>query len=106
MSLSDIICGMVIASALLAGCATFRAPVIIDISDSKVVVEKVIQVGFSRNTASLKDIQKEADKGCGQYNKKAVLLSEVCRQELPTPYGSVCMVINYLFSCNEKEKKK
>ena len=102
MSLSDIICGMVIASALLAGCTTFRAPAIIDISDSKVVVEKIIRIGFSRNTASLKDIQKEADKGCGQYNKKAVLLSEVCGKDLSTPNGSVCMVINYLFSCKKK----
>ena len=99
-------CGITIASVLLAGCTTFRAPAIVDISDSKVVVQKTDQIGLAKNTATLQDVQKTANNGCGQYNKKAVLLSEVCGRMQQTQFGPICAATNYLFSCNEKEKKK
>ena len=99
-------CGITIASVLLAGCTTFIAPAIVDISDSKVIVQRANQIGLARNTATLQDVQKTANNGCGQYNKKAVLLSNVCGLTQRTDFGPICAATNYLFSCNEKEKKK
>ncbi len=93
------LCGI---SLLLAGCATFKAPAIVDISDSKVVVQRSHGPVFAPNTATEKDVQKEADKGCGQYNKKAVALSNVCGLTQQTQFGPVCAATNYLFSCKDK----
>ena len=93
---------VVVATLLLVSCTTFKAPAILDISDSKVVVQKALVIGLAENTATLSDVQKEADRGCGQYNKKAILLSEVCGFSLYTEFGVVCTSTNYLFSCKTK----
>ena len=101
------LCGITIASLVLAGCATFKAPAIVDISDSKVVVQRSHGTPpLLVNTATLEDVKKTANGGCGQYNKKAVLLSEICGATRPAQFGPVCAATNYLFSCKEKEKKK
>ena len=100
----NFICMAAVATLFLVSCTTFtfKAPAILDISDSKVVVQKVLVIGLAENTATLSDVQKEADRGCGQYNKKAILLSEVCGFSLYTEFGVVCTSTNYLFSCKTK----
>jgi len=96
---------------IITGCASkpfYEAPVIVDISDSKVVVQLThYSIGdFStwENTADMQDVQREADRGCGQYNRRAELLSYGCAASAPSQWGwnRVCTATNYLFACQEQ----
>lgn len=101
---------MFLLTASLVGCAGtpfYKAPAIVDISDSKVIVQREHSnlprnMSASPDTANKTDIEREAKRGCGQYNKKPVLLSESCdRTVFKQSLGNVCMATNYLFYCRD-----
>lgn len=100
-----------IVSLLLTACSStpyYQEPAIVDISDSKVVVQWVPSnlpgnVFASKNTATIEDVKRVADMGCKQYkDKKAVPLSSVCGNTIRTDFGPACAATNYLFSCTDK----
>ena len=99
-----------VATILLSGCAAepwYKAPAIIDISDSKVVVQKqhANRPGLlfaSKNTATIDEVKRVAESGCAVYNgKKAKILSESCGiYDDVNP--DICLATNYLFACTHE----
>ncbi len=89
---------------LLSGCASqpwYKEPAIVDISDSKVVVQSEHSnlpgnMFASKNTATIHDIKRVAESGCSNYEgKKARLLSESCgRTVYDQLSGNVCAATN------------
>ena len=102
---------VVVGMLILTGCASkpfYKAPAIVDISDSKVVVQLTHSnlpgnIFASKNTATMQDVQREANRGCAQYNRKAKLLSNSCGATVYDQLtGHVCAATNYLFACQEQ----
>ena len=94
---------LAILAILITGCVAFKAPAIIDISKSKVVVQRARMVEpFVKNSATDEDVVNTAIKACAEFNKdaKAVGLSQTCART--DQYGT-CLATNYLFACKEKE---
>lgn len=99
-------------ATILTGCKStpfYQEPAIVDISDSKVVVQWVSSdlpgnVFANKNTATLEDVKRVADQGCKQFsNKKAVLLSNTCGASVYNELaGRVCTAQNYLFACADE----
>ncbi len=104
---------LMLVVVVLAGCQTtpfYKEPAIVDISDSKVVVQLEHSnfpgyIFASKNTANLSDVGRAAHRGCSQYaDKTAVLLSKSCGRQAHTggTYGSwVCVATNYLYACRD-----
>jgi len=92
----------------VAGCADFgkpkylyQAPAIVDISESKVVVQLAHIVGcLWRNSAGLVQVKAEANRGCSRFNRKASIISSRCVRLHSAGYD--CEVTNYLFACQEQ----
>ena len=96
---------------LLSSCATtpfYKEPAIVDISDSKVVVQwehSNIPGGMfaTRNSATLDDVKRVGESGCANFiGKRAKLLSEVCGRTVYNGYSNVCAATNYLFACQDE----
>ncbi len=98
-----------IVIAAITGCASapvYIAPAIVDIAEDKVVVQRTVSnlpgnPFAAPNSATLSNVKGVANRGCKQYKRKAVLLSETCGV---TAYSrvsnsNVCAATNYLFSC-------
>jgi len=79
----------------------YQAPAIVDISESKVVVQlnHFFAGGIWKNSATFVGVEREANRGCAQYNRKAKAISSRC---LLTDRIYGCEVTNYLFACQEQ----
>ena len=94
----------------LSGCQTtpvYKAPTIVDIDDSKVVVQRQLRVpvgSFTLNSATINDVKNIAAEGCANYKgKESVLLSETCGLLGTSVFGEpFCVATNYLFACKDK----
>jgi len=104
---------LLIATAILAtvGCTAapyHKAPAIAEISDSMVVVHYSIESLpgspiSKKNTATMADVQAQAERGCALYDAVPVSLSQVCGSTVYSQWnGTVCASTNYLFSCQKK----
>ncbi|WP_424946797.1 hypothetical protein [Candidatus Spongiihabitans sp.] len=102
-----------VLALLLSGCVSttpwYKEPAIVDISDSKVVVQREHSnipgnMFASKNTATIRDIKRVAESGCANYDeKKARLLSESCGRTIYDQLaGHVCVATNYLFACRDE----
>ena len=95
----------------LSGCQTtsvYKAPTIVDIDDSKVVVQRQFGVPVGSfttlNSATINDVKNIAEEGCANYKgKEAVLLSETCGLLGESVFGApICVATNYLFACKDE----
>ena len=97
-----------IAAAAATACATtpyFKEPVIADIEDDKVIVQRehsdLPGNMFGRaNTATFQDVGLVANRGCGIHDKTAIPISNSCGRTVYDEYrGNICAATNYLFAC-------
>lgn len=96
--------GMLLVANFLGACTYYAEPSIVDLVEDKVIVEWAVSdlpgnLFATRNSATLEDIQRVADRGCAFHDKKAVSLGHVCGQTGFDSTGSFCAAYHYSFLC-------
>ena len=94
---------------ILVSCTAYKDPFIVDISPSKVVVQKDLMANtWARNIATNNDVIKVAQKGCREFNERAhaVGLSEKCGSFNVTAMGiTTCISTHYIFACKKRKPR-
>ena len=97
-----------IVAAAVAACATtpyFKEPVIADLEDDKVIVQREHSdlpgnIFGRANTATVEHVKQVASRGCGIHDKTAIPISNSCgRTVFVRNRGNICAATNYLFAC-------
>ena len=85
----------------LTGCASLGPPVISDISDEHVKVERPGTTSIGSPSKDMMDgsVEKEANRGCALYNRVAVPISHACVR----PDVWFCYRWRFLFACKDPE---
>lgn len=97
---------LTLTGGLLMACGgVYQEPVVVDISDSKVVVQRSHSVGLQPNTATVADVQKVANKSCNLYSDKssAIALSQRCGAQVQGTFGPICTATDHLFACKDRK---